>query len=96
MTRIGLLATFLIAVGMVTWDEVKNLHRVPFPARYLYIGIVWAVLGLISELGAPEIGAVFGVGLVVAMAYSFYTNKTPWPADLPYGPGQGPEFPGPM
>jgi hypothetical protein len=75
--RRGLLTTYIIALSIITWDEVKNFQRVPQPKRYLYATLVWAVLGFLADMGLDSIAVLFGVGLVLSMAYSQYANGNP-------------------
>lgn len=70
--RFGLFVTFILAMGILTWDELKNHQRIPQPQKYVHAGVVWAILGFVAEFGAPEVAAIFGVGLVLAMTYSYY------------------------
>jgi len=72
MSRYTLLITFLAAVGMVAWDEVKVEQRFPKPARFMYVAVIWAVLGIVAEMGADNVAAAFGVGLVLVLAYQHY------------------------
>lgn len=69
--RFGLLATFISAIAILTWDEIKNQQRVPEPQVYVHAAVVWAVLGIVSELGVPELAALFGLGYVVSMLYTY-------------------------
>lgn len=77
MSRSALMVSFLAAIGIVTWHEIKTLQRIPHPATYVHAAVVWAILGIVSDLGAPELAAVFGAGLVLSMVYRFYTTGTP-------------------
>jgi hypothetical protein len=72
--RQGLLVSFIAAIGLITWDELKNRQRVPHPERYVSAVIVWFILGLVAELGAPELAGLFGIGLVLTLYYSYYNN----------------------
>lgn len=72
------LATFLAAFAIITYHEVVNLKRFPFPGGYGKLIIVWVVLSLIEDITNDSgIGAVFAVGLVMAMAYTFFTSSKP-------------------
>jgi len=75
-SRFALLATFLAAVGVVTWDEIKRMQRVPHPEKYVHAAVVWAILGIVADLGAPEIAALFGFGMVLSMLYRFYATRS--------------------
>jgi len=72
MRRLGLLTTFIAALAILTWDEVKTQQRVPKPEVYWHAVIVWAVLGVVAELGVPELAALFGFGYVLSMLYRYY------------------------
>jgi hypothetical protein len=74
MGRPALLVTFLVAVAMVTWSELKVNHRIPQPQRFVFAGVVWGVLGVVSELGGPELAAVFGLGMVLVLTYQLYNG----------------------
>lgn len=69
--RFGLLATFIAAISILTWDELKTKQRVPHPEVYIRAAVVWAILGLIGELGVPELASLFGLGLVLSMLYVY-------------------------
>jgi hypothetical protein len=36
---------------------------------------VWAILGIVSEIGASDIAALFGFGLLLSMLYTYYQGK---------------------
>lgn len=81
MSRLALFTSFLFALGILTWQEVHKNNRTPHPDVYMHAVLVWAVLGVISDLGVPEIAAVFGIGLALSMAYtSFAPKEQPVPA----------------
>lgn len=44
----GVTLATLVAVGIVTWDEVHVLQRMPCPARYVYVLAIFGAIGLIS------------------------------------------------
>lgn len=66
--------SFLAAVGIITWQELRQFHRAPRPERFLYVAVVWGLLGVVSEVGGDDIAAVFSVGLVLTLLYSYYNN----------------------
>jgi hypothetical protein len=74
--RFGLLATFVSAVAIITWDELKNKQRFPHPEVYVHAAVVWAILGVVSDLGAPDIAALFGLGLLLSMLYIYVKPTT--------------------
>lgn len=69
LQRFGLLTTFLVAVALIAWTEMRYEQRVPRPERFVFVGLVWATLGIISDLVSPELAALFGVGLVLTLLY---------------------------
>jgi hypothetical protein len=73
--RFGLLSTYVAAIAIVTWREVKLYQRTPEPKYYVRVAIVWGILGVVAELGVPELAALFGLGFVLAMLYDFYANS---------------------
>lgn len=85
--RFGLLATFMLALAILTWDEVKHQQRVPHPDVYWHAAVVWAILGIASELGVPELAALFGVGYVLSMMYGYFKAPLadPQPAEQTMG-----------
>jgi hypothetical protein len=40
----------------------------------VYAGIVWGILGVVAEVGAPELAAAFGVGFLLALGYNYFTK----------------------
>ena len=74
--RFGLLSTYVAAIAIVTWREVKLYQRTPEPKHYVRVAIVWGILGVVAELGVPELAALFGFGFVLAMMYDFYASRT--------------------
>lgn len=75
MGRPVLFMTFLAAVGLITWQELRLYARAPRPERYVYAALVWALLGIVSEMGGDDIAAAFSVGLVLTLVYQFYRDK---------------------
>lgn len=65
-----LVAMFILSLGVVTWDEIREQKRVPKPERYVRVGIVYVMLGVVALLGAPELAAAFGAGVVLMLLYS--------------------------
>jgi hypothetical protein len=72
MGRPILLLTFLTAVAIIAWQQIHKAGQIPHPSKFVYAGAVWAVLGVASELGAPELSAAFGVAFVIALAYRYF------------------------
>lgn len=81
MSRYALLLTFLVAVAIIAWDEIKVAQRFPMPKRFVYAAVVWGILGVIAELGADDVAAAFGVGMVLVLAYQHYKAPAAVPPD---------------
>lgn len=75
MNRYGMFVTFWAAVAIVSYNELRINMRVPHPDRYIKACIVWGLLSVVADLGAPEVATIFAVGLLVAMIYGYYTGK---------------------
>lgn len=77
MSRTALLVSFILAILFLAVHEIVQLQRVPRPQAFMHAVWVWGVLGIVSELGLPEIAAVFSFGVVIAMAYTYFETKKP-------------------
>ena len=73
--RFGLPATLIGALTLIAWDEIRTKQRVPHPESFMHAILVWAILGVIGELGARDIATLFAVGLLISMIYVYYLNK---------------------
>jgi hypothetical protein len=67
-----LLATFVAAVAMVTWIEVKRNHTVPRPQRYVSAGLLWGILGISSPVLTYSLTGLFGVGILLTLMYTYF------------------------
>lgn len=74
MTNRSLVFTYLIAMSIITWGEIKTEQRVPKPQAYVAATVVWVLLGIVAEFGAAPVATVVGFGYILAMLYSRY-NK---------------------
>lgn len=70
-----LVTSFLIAVIMVTWSEIRDYKRVPTPQRYVGAGVAYGLLGVTAPFITFELAGLFGVGLLLTLLYQHY--KTP-------------------
>lgn len=68
--RSGFLITAIMATSIITWNEVRNLQRMPRPEMYAYVIIVWSILAGMAELGAYEVAVALAIGIVLAMLYT--------------------------
>lgn len=63
-----LVFAFLIGMGLITWDELRNGNNMPRPARYWLGGIAFAMLGVMAAADSLALVAgLFGLGLDVAI-----------------------------
>lgn len=74
MTTLNL--TVIAAIGIIVHQAMWVNKELPKPQKFMWVAVVWGVLALLAETGAGSIAAAFAVGLVLAMAYSFYTPYT--------------------
>lgn len=56
---------FVITVSTITWYEIQNCQRLPFPSRIVMTGLVFGLVDLLSMIN-PELGGVVGIGIVLA------------------------------
>src|SRR6516225_8778482 len=56
---------FVISLGVISFFEVKKCHRWPHPSRFVYAGIVFALLEVFSFFN-EEIAGVSAIGFVIA------------------------------
>lgn len=61
--------SFLVAIGLITWNEIKVFKEVPKPERYVGVGVVYGLLGIVASIGDYATAAVFGWAMVVALLY---------------------------
>lgn len=67
--RALLLATFFLALAVVSWDEIKHGGVLPRPRRYVGAGVVFAIAGLAAPVIGASTAGVFGAGMVLALLY---------------------------
>lgn len=64
--------TFILAIALVIWDELKNNHRVPVPKRFVGATLIWGTLGLVGPLITYPLAAVLALGFLVALYYQHW------------------------
>ena len=65
--RRGLLAGFIICVGIITYHDVKQCRDLPWPPRIIGTGIVFGLLGAL-QLFSEELAGVMAIGFTLATA----------------------------
>lgn len=73
--RAILLMEWLVIIALVTWDELVNNQRIPYPARYVQSSVVYAVLGLATPIISDGLAAALGAGLLLALLYKDFTPE---------------------
>lgn len=63
-----ILVLWVIAVALITRDEIRSGYSLPRPHRYTGSAIVYGMAALLSEL-APELAVVFAFGWTLAIAF---------------------------
>jgi len=66
---------FLIAVAVITADEIAVKGRVPLPSRYLWGGVAFAILGFAAPFITDKLAATMGAGIVLALGYQVLAPK---------------------
>lgn len=65
----GLPALFLLAVALVTWDEIRHKgHVPPYPQRYVGAAVAFGLLGVLDKFAA-RLSTALAFGLVLALGY---------------------------
>ena len=60
------LIAFALAVAVIAYEDMSKCHRLPWPPRIIYTGLVFAMLDLLSLL-SEELAGVMSVGVVLAI-----------------------------
>lgn len=66
---------FLLSVSIISYYQMKECHRLPWPPRIIYTGLAFVAIDLASMFN-EEIAGVVAIGLVIAL----WLNKE-WSAD---------------
>lgn len=75
-SRHAFIGCFIVVCLMITWQELKNCHALPFPTRLIATGVVFGLLDIASGL-LGSVALVVGVGYTVAIAIcTVAPNKT--------------------
>lgn len=69
------LIAFFVAVGLVTWQEIKCCRDLPWPPRYVYTGLTFGLLDLVS-LADEDLAGVIAIGFVLAIALQLAGSTT--------------------
>lgn len=64
-----LLTCFLLAIAIVSWDEIKHGGMFPRPRRFIGAGLVFGILGFAAPVISVQVASVLGAGMVLALLY---------------------------
>ena len=89
-----ILATeFVLAVSVVTYDEIVKNGRIPLPSRYLGAGLAFGVLSIASPFISDKLAATLGAGVVLAVLFNMFPGAPTLNPKTGFAP-QGPAAPG--
>lgn len=71
-----LVSTFLVAVALLTWNEMKVNKVMPRPQRYVGAGVIWALLALLSPVLTYSLSGMFSVGVVLMLLYKNVSSSS--------------------
>jgi len=80
---------FIIALAIVTGDEVIKNGRVPLPSRYVWLGVGFGLLSFIAPFTDEKLAAVLGGGIVLALLYQLLPSSDNPPGTTPTPSGGG-------
>jgi len=60
------LAAFVIAVAVISYEDLHTCHRLPWPPRIIFTGLFFGLTALLSILN-EELAAVVAIGAVLAI-----------------------------
>jgi len=61
---------FALATAIIVYEDVRHCHRLPWPPRIIFTGLVFAMLDLLSIV-SQELASVIAIGVVLAI----FVNK---------------------
>lgn len=65
-----MLVAFAVAVGLISWNEIKTCHDLPWPPRFVFAGLTFGMLDMLSLID-EDLAGVIAVGFVLALALPF-------------------------
>lgn len=70
-----ILFMWIAAMGMVSWDEWRNYHVLPRPARLWYTTSTYFLLALLASFDAMvPLANGLAIGFTISVAYNYYTG----------------------
>jgi hypothetical protein len=71
-----LVTSFVFAIIIAAWSEIKEFKRPPQPKRFVGAGVAYGLLGLIAPIISIELAGLFGVGLLLTLLYQHVPHST--------------------
>jgi hypothetical protein len=67
-----------LAVGIITYQEVKSCHDLPWPPRFIAAALVFGMLDIFAAFISAQLAGVIAIGLILGlwMNKQFLTNCT--------------------
>lgn len=62
-----LASAWMIGVGVISWQEVKNNHQMPVPKRLVGWSVAIGILDLLGPVISFELSGVLAVGLAIGL-----------------------------
>lgn len=59
--------SYLLAIAMLAWADIKNCHELPWPPRFIGAAIAFGVLDVVAAF-QEELAGVIAIGFVIAIA----------------------------
>lgn len=84
--------TAILAIALVVWSELHDNHRLPVPARFVGVGLVWGTLGLVAPFISYPLASAVAAGMLLALYYQHWSGKTASIQNATPPGGSGPTF----
>jgi hypothetical protein len=72
MNRRWFVVGFVLAASIITYQDVKNCHDLPWPPRLIATGLFFGLLDMFS-LVSEQLAAVMATGVVIGFALNTFT-----------------------
>lgn len=68
------LAAFVLICGMILYLDLKKCHKLPWPPRFIFAGLTFALMELFS-LVDETLSGVMSIGFVIAVALGTFSPQ---------------------
>lgn len=69
------MVAFIGSVAVISWQEIKDFHRVPIPSRFVGAGVAFGILAM-SEPVIGKLSSTLAWGLLLGLLYEQNQHKT--------------------